>query len=420
MPTAIQPLEKLDGAIAIPSEMRSAEWARVDQWTRERAFYMAGVSKVEILQEMREITRQSAAGEEGEFALRKRWEAFLDGIDYKPEPGQEGTIKDLRSLARFNVALRTNRALMNGWALRENGNRPGPLQAQPCWELVRFQDAKVPRDWVDRFARAGGDLYEGRLIAPKTSPVWQSLGSTELFKDALGVDYPPFAWGSGMNWRGVGSREAMRLGVMTAEEIRAQRESAVKPVAVSSPNESLQSSPAVTDADLRKELAEELRGLAEWAPEVPSRDEGRGDEGSPSTLDASTLDSPRLIFTDPNGTRPMAPEELEPAWSIPLPEEFHKDGDEGLFQRQSVLDFAADPEAFTKKPDRDRWDDLARATARIAGPDRKDEILRSMADPDRVDWIGALLQSDLFRLAGQADAKATKAVLIVRAILSIL
>lgn len=399
MPTAIQPLEKLDGAIAIPSEMRSAEWARVDQWSRERAFYMAGVSKVEILQEMRDITRQSATGEAGEFELRKRWEAYLDGIDYKPEPGQEGTIKDLRSLRRFNVALRTNRALMNGWALRENGARPGPMQAQPCWELVRFQEAKVPRDWVDRFARAGGTLYEGRLIAPKTSPVWQELGSVERFDDALGVDYPPFAWGSGMNWKGVGSREAIRLGVMTAEQIRAQRESAIPAAPVSSPNESLQSTPAVTDEDLRKELANDLQGLAKWESEAP--------------------DAP-LIFTDPNGTRPMAPEELVPAWSTPLPAEFHTDDDEGLFQRQSVLDFAADPEAFTKKPDRDRWDDLARAVARVAGPDRKREILTKMAAPDAVDWIAALLQSDLFRMAGQASAKPTKAVLILRAILNLI
>lgn len=398
MPTAIQPLERLEGSISIPSEMRSGEWARVDQWTRERAFYMAGVSKVEILQEMREITRQSAAGEEGEFALRKRWEAYLDGIDYKPEPGQEGTIKDLRSLRRFNVALRTNRALMNGWALRENGNRPGPMQAQPCWEMVRFQEAKVPRDWIDRFTRAGGTLYQDRLIAPKTSPVWEQLGSADLFDDALGVDHPPFAWGSGMNWKAIGSREAMRLGVMTAAEIRAQRESADRPVAVSSPSESLQATPAIADEDLRTQLADEMRGLAEWS------------ESDPTVL----------VFTDPNGSRLTTPEQLETLWAQPMPEPLHTDGDEGLFQRQSVLEFAEDPQAFALKPERDRWDDLARAVARVAGPDRKRAILREMADPDRVDWIDALLQSDLFTLADQTTSKATKAVLILRAILNLI
>lgn len=398
MATAIQPLEKLDRAVAIPSEMRSAEWARVDQWTRERAFYMAGVSKVEILQEMRDLTREAATGEEGEFALRKRWEAYLDGIDYKPEPGQEGTIKDLRSLRRFNVALRTNRALMNGWALRENGLRPGPMQAQPCWELVRFQDAKVPRDWIDRFTRAGGTLYDGRLIAPKTSPVWQDLGSATLFDDALGVDYPPFAWGSGMNWTGVGSREAMRLGVMTAEQIRAQRESADVPVAVSSPNESLQATPAVADADLRKQLANDVQGLAKWESEAP--------------------DAP-LVFTDPNGSRPVSPIELVQLYSTPLPVPFHEIAPEGLFQRESVLAFAEDPQKFTTKPDRDRWDDLARAVARIAGPDRKREVLREMADPESVDWIDSLVSSELWRIAGQTDDLATRAVTYLRAILNL-
>lgn len=399
MATPIQPLEKLDGAISIPSEMRSAEWARVDAWTRERAFYMAGVSRVEILQEMREITRQSAAGEEGEFALRKRWEAYLDGIDYKPEPGQEGTIKDLRSLRRFNVALRTNRALMNGWALRENGTRPGPIQAQPCWELVRFQEAKVPRDWVDRFTRAGGTIYDGRLIAPKTSPVWQDLGSPLKFDDALGVDYPPFAWGSGMNWKGIGSREAVALGVMTREEILAQRESAERPVPVSSPNESLQSTPAVSDADLRTQLADDLQGLAKWESEAAAAP---------------------LVFTDPNGSRPVSPMELETMWSTPLPQPLHEIAPDGLFQRESVLAFAEDPEAFASKPDRDQWDDLARAVGRITAPDRRREVLATIADREATGWIDALVRSELWRIAGQTENPATKAVTFLRAILAAL
>lgn len=413
MPTTIQPLERLEGSIAIPSEMRTAEWARVDQWTRERAFYMAGVARVEILQEMRDLVKESATGAEGEFALRKRWEAFLDGVDYQPEAGQEGGIKDLRSLARFNVALRTNRALMNGWALRENGLRPGPMQAQPCWELTRFQEKRVPRDWVDRFTRAGGTVYEGRLIAAKTSPVWEDLGSVELFEDALGVTHPPFAWGSGMNWKGVGSREVLRLGVMTKEQIREQRASAVSGVPVASPNESLEAKPAVKDEDLREQLATDLKGFAEWG-EVGrgSRVEGRGN-------------APVLVFTDPNGSRPMSPEGLERVYSQSLPKDFHGDVPGGLFQREAVLDFGEDPQGFAANPNRDAWDDLARAVGRIAGPVRKREILRTMADrdrvhPDRADWIGALVKSDLWRLALGADNKAARAVLILRAILTIL
>lgn len=401
MPTTIQPLERLEGSIAIPSEMRTAEWARVDQWTRERAFYMAGVARVEILQEMRDLVKESATGAEGEFALRKRWEAFLDGVDYKPEAGQEGGIKDLRSLARFNVALRTNRALMNGWALRENGMRPGPMQSQPCWELVRFQEKKAPRDWVDRFTRAGGELYDGRLIAPKTSPVWEDLGRVDLFEDALGVNHPPFAWGSGMNWKGVGSREAMRLGVMTKGQIREQRASAVPGMPVASPNESLEAAPAVRDEDLREQLADDLNGFAEW------RATGEGD-------------APVLVFTDPNGSRGMSPEGLERVYSQSLPKDFHGDVPGGLFQREAVLDFGEDPQKFAANPNRDAWDDLARAVGRIAGPVRKREILRTMADRDGADWIGALVKSDLWRLALGTDNQAARAVLILRAILTIL
>ena len=53
----------------------------------------------------------------------------------------------------------------------------------------------------------------GRLIALKTSPIWEALGSRFLFDDALNVDHPPFAFGSGMGWREVPLEEAQELGL---------------------------------------------------------------------------------------------------------------------------------------------------------------------------------------------------------------
>lgn len=401
MPSPAQPLDLLAAKTLVPSDMRSAEWSRVAQWTRERSFYMSGVTRHEILQEMRDIVKLEAAGEAGEYELRKRWEETLERIGYKPEPGQEGTIKDLRSLRRFNIALRTNRALMNGWARKERGMRPGPMKAQPCWELVRQESAVQPRDWPARFVEAGGTIYGGRMIAPKTSPVWEELGSIERFDDALGVDYPPFAWGSGMGWDIVGAREAMDLGVMTAEQIRDQAESAV-PV-VSSPNESLQSKPAIVDQDLRESLAKEMAGLVEWIKGQGSR--------------ATDEEAPALIFTDPNGTRPADEAGLARIWSRPLPAAFHDIAPEGLFQRQAVLDFADDPERFSKKTDRDAWDDLARAVGRLsASPSQRRRTMRAIADHSDLSWIDLLLGSPAWRAAMAIETRGPRAARIAATI----
>jgi len=386
----IQPLNLLAIRRNLPSEMRSAEWSRVPQWTRERSFYMAGVTRTEILQEMRDIVTRSASGEAGEFELRKQWEAALDAADYQPEAGQEGTIKDLRSLRRFNVALRTNRALMNGWALKENGLRPGPIQAQPGWELVRFREAKAPRDWVERFVASGGTVYEGRLIAAKTDAVWGELGSVERYDDGLGVDYPPFAWGSGMNLRGVGAREMLALGVMTREQILAQRQSAETTV-IASPNASLESAPLITDQDLRDSLATDLGGLAEWSGDT-------------------------LLFTDPNGTRPTDEAGLTSTWSAPLPAALHDIAPDGLFQRQAALDFGDDPERFARRPDRDQWDDLARAVARLADPAQARRTMSAVASRDDLSWVEILTGSPIWRDALALSSLAPRAVAIVSAI----
>jgi hypothetical protein len=80
--------------------------------------------------------------------------------------------------------------------------------------LIRIYPRKVPRDnWPARWTAAGGKLYAGRMIAEKSSPVWEQLGSTDLFSDGIGTDYPPFAFNSGMGWSQVSKGTCERLGV---------------------------------------------------------------------------------------------------------------------------------------------------------------------------------------------------------------
>jgi len=91
------------------------------------------------------------------------------------------------------------------------------LAAFPCWELVRIIPVRVERDWKARWKEVGGQLYEGRMIAPKGDLIWGELGSA--FDDSLDVDYPPFAFNSGMGWREIGPAEARRLGVVSADGV---------------------------------------------------------------------------------------------------------------------------------------------------------------------------------------------------------
>ena len=174
-PTLSDARKLLDGKISVPSELRTAEWARVPQWIRERAFYMAGVSRTEILDTFYNAAGRIANGESSMAEERKRIQQYLAATNYQPLPGQEGTIKDLRTVRRIHTALRTNVSLLQGWAQKERGLRA--IIAVPAWELVRFENRQAPRVWAERFHAVGGDLVDGLIMALKDSEVWRALGS---------------------------------------------------------------------------------------------------------------------------------------------------------------------------------------------------------------------------------------------------
>ena len=71
--------------------------------------------------------------------------------------------------------------------------------------LIDEQGQEVPRGeakgstgWEQRWAMAGGELIDGRMIARKDDPVWRKLGDPELFADGIGNEWPPYAFNSGM------------------------------------------------------------------------------------------------------------------------------------------------------------------------------------------------------------------------------
>lgn len=431
--------ELLNSKVSVPSEMRTAEWSAVPQWLRERQFYSAGVARADILEVFRNEVAANVSGQSSIGQSRKNIEQFLDRIGYQPERGQAGTIKDLRSVRRIEVMLATNVRLLQGWAQKERGLKA--IRAYPAWEFIRFEGRKKKRVWITRWLAAGGKLYAGRMIALKDSPVWLELGNGDL--DSLGVDYPPFAWGSGMGWRAVPFSKCKALGVLNGwkpplpkppklaqpdppaggdddlatisvgepplpgEKIPGRAVSgdpagwdgatlnlgepqrpgeAIPRRPLSSPNESLQTRPQITDGMMRKALADRMQGLAEW----------QGDT---------------FVFTDPNGTRNMSADMLDAVWRRGMPERFHREtahgNDEGLFQRQALKRWVEHPEVFETSGNPnlsagrlDAYDDLVRLFNRIEAMPGKVQLFRPLAFESQAkldEFLAALKKSGIYQ-----------------------
>jgi len=150
---------------------------------------------------------------------------LLKQLDYAPEEGKAGTLQDLSSDARINLVLKTNVELSQGAGHFIQSNDPSVVEAFPAQELVRFEPRVVPRDWEMRWslcASVVGDVAaarcleeSGRMVALKSSDIWQALGDGEDGSmDTLGNPYPPFAFNSGMWTQDVAYDDAVELGLL--------------------------------------------------------------------------------------------------------------------------------------------------------------------------------------------------------------
>jgi hypothetical protein len=148
---------------------------------------------------------------------------------YAPEVGEAGTIKDLSSDQRINLVVDTQTKLAHGAGRFVQQNIGGVVNAWPGLELVRFEDKREPREWPNRWKAACGEAGDtralavftrtGRMVALKSSGVWQALGDgAGGYDDTLGNPYPPFAFGSGMWTMEMDRDEAQELGLLSEGE----------------------------------------------------------------------------------------------------------------------------------------------------------------------------------------------------------
>jgi hypothetical protein len=159
----------------------------------------------------------------------------LKELGYSATPGEEGTIKDLSSSARLDLVIKTNTELAQGAGRFIQANDPDVLEGFPAQELVRYDQKEQPRDWEKRWrtaAQVANDPgaaaaleLQGRMVALKSSGIWQALGDgAGGFDDTLGNPFPPFAFNSGMWIQSVSREDAVALGLIKSGETPAPAE----------------------------------------------------------------------------------------------------------------------------------------------------------------------------------------------------
>lgn len=241
----------------MPTSLDTVGLRALDAGIRRQAIFSARNSIVDSLKKIKEVVSSQvnptqetridpATGESRQVTVgfnpataREAIRSNLAQIGYAPSDDEAGTIKDLASTERINLVVKTNVELAQGAGNYIAGHDDDVLDAWPAQELYRQEGRDQPRNWdgtnpkgdktLTGFgsrwmfaAQASGDpdaarMLEttGRMIALKSSGIWQALGD---FEDGLGNPYPPFAFNSGMWVRDVPRKTAESLGLIDPDE----------------------------------------------------------------------------------------------------------------------------------------------------------------------------------------------------------
>ena len=218
----------------LPNDMTSAELAQLPVEVAQGAVMSAGVIEADVLQLVKDRIETMASGLSqapgalpNKASLRTELKELLQAIDYQPEARKEGTIQDLRTDARLNLIIDTQLKMAHGYGQWRQSQSEGALLISPCAEFKRVAPRRVPRGyklrsgviipenpryWQDRWVRAGGAIYAGRMIAPVNDPVWEALSR-------FGLPYDPVDFNTGYARRPVSRAEAVKLGVIQPKQV---------------------------------------------------------------------------------------------------------------------------------------------------------------------------------------------------------
>lgn len=235
---ASQAMEAMDRKGVLPTALSSRDAReQISQRVRQRSVWSARTTNAEYVSGLRKELQKYLAGEQNLGTMRSNLKLMLRRMGYSPKkgfpgdaslgipPAKPGSLRDLSSDRRIRLIIDTQISLVRNAALKARGMEPDRMELYPAWELVRVESRRVPRGsdksagigWQRRWLECGGPILKsGRLVALKTDPVWSALGDSSRFDDALDIDTPPFAFGSGMGWKEVREDEALDLGLTPA------------------------------------------------------------------------------------------------------------------------------------------------------------------------------------------------------------
>ena len=193
-----------------------------------RSIFSARMEDLRHLAVIRDVCADVVAGAINQATARERLLASLARMGHSPL--DEGGISNPASIKRLDLIIDTQRQMAASVA-NIAAETPATLEEWPAVELTRFVGKSVPRaDWAERWNAAGesvgwegaakgvGGFPDWRMVALKSSPIWQALGDgAGGYRDTLGNPFPPFAYGSGLAWADVSRDEAIELGLVPEE-----------------------------------------------------------------------------------------------------------------------------------------------------------------------------------------------------------
>lgn len=211
-------VEHLGRKSIVPSILRSADWANFPVALRDRSQFSAGVEDVRFLQTvqdklMKVVQLQREKVKYGEaYVNRDSFIADLRQVAREEGIGTgAGNLQDVQSAARLGLIYDMQTRQAHNFARWKMDQNQVILDAFPAQELLRVEERVNKRDWISRWIGAGGQIYNGFMIALKNDEIWTNIS-------IFGTPWPPFDWGSGMGVRSVSRKTAIDLGLLDPGE----------------------------------------------------------------------------------------------------------------------------------------------------------------------------------------------------------
>lgn len=202
--------------VLLPTSLSSQQLSAIEPSLLRQSLFSARTTNARYLASIRDQVSAILSAETDPATARVALRTALHQLEPAraeewSAQGSSDQLTDLGSDTRLDLVLKTNESLARGYGRRLADSDPTFLGEWPAQELVRHRHSRHERDWPSRWEAAGGQFYDGRMIALKSDPLWSDLS-------AFGNPYPPFDYNSGMWVEDISRTESEDLGLLSPSE----------------------------------------------------------------------------------------------------------------------------------------------------------------------------------------------------------